>query len=43
MLSGTPPFFHEDNYELFELIKAGKYGFEADAWQNVSDAAKDFI
>ena len=21
MLSGTPPFYHEDNFELFELIK----------------------
>jgi len=43
MLSGTPPFFHEDNYELFELIKNGKYGFDAPAWENVSDQAKDFI
>lgn len=37
MLSGTPPFFHEDNFELFEMIKAGDYGFEAPAWSNVSD------
>jgi hypothetical protein len=43
MLSGTPPFFHEDNFELFEMIKSGDYGFEAPAWGNVSDQAKDFI
>lgn len=43
MLSGTPPFFHEDNYELFELIKSGNYGFDAPAWKNVSNEAKDFI
>lgn len=23
LLSGTPPFFHEDNFELFEMIKDG--------------------
>ena len=23
MLSGQPPFFHEDNFELFEMIKDG--------------------
>ena len=43
LLSGTPPFYEEDNFALFELIKACKYDFEADTWQNVSMEAKDFI
>ena len=43
MLSGTPPFYHEDNFELFEMIKKGKYSFDAPAWQHVSDEAKDLI
>lgn len=45
MLSGSPPFYHEDNYELFELIKNGDYDkdFSGDGWGAVSDEAKDFI
>ena len=43
MLSGTPPFFHEDNFELFDLIKAGKYEFDAPAWKIISKEAKDLI
>jgi calcium/calmodulin-dependent protein kinase I len=43
MLSGTPPFYHEDNFELFEIIKKGKFTFDAPAWQHVSDEAKDLI
>jgi serine/threonine protein kinase len=33
MLSGAPPFYHEDNFELFELIKQGKYDFDAPIWK----------
>ena len=44
LLSGTPPFYAEDNFALFEQIKSCKYSFEEnDAWLNVSDCAKDFI
>lgn len=43
LLSGTPPFYHDDNMELFELIKEGAYEFSAPAWAQVSDAGKDFI
>lgn len=43
LLSGTPPFYHEDNFELFEIIKKGKYDFKAYAWRDVSDEAKDLI
>ena len=43
MLSGTPPFYHEDNFELFEIIKQGHYNFDAPAWQQISNEAKDLI
>jgi serine/threonine protein kinase len=45
MLSGTPPFYHEDNFELFELIKKGDYDkeFAGNGWGDVSPEAKDFI
>jgi serine/threonine protein kinase len=43
MLSGTPPFYHEDNFELFELIKLGSYTFDAPAWKDISKEAKDLI
>ena len=43
VLSGTPPFHHEDDFELFEIIKKGKFEFDAPAWANVSAEAKDLI
>lgn len=33
LLSGTPPFYAEDNFALFEQIKSCKYSFEDnEAW-----------
>mmetsp|Transcript_42350 Transcript_42350/g.64984 ORF Transcript_42350/g.64984 Transcript_42350/m.64984 type:complete len:128 (-) Transcript_42350:34-417(-) len=43
LLSGTPPFYEEDNFALFEQIKACKYDFEVETWENVSNEAKDFV
>jgi calcium/calmodulin-dependent protein kinase I len=43
LLSGTPPFYEEDNFALFEQIKACKYDFEVETWQSVSAEAKDFV
>ena len=43
LLSGSPPFYDEDNFQLFEKIKACKYDFSASSWSLVSDEAKDFI
>jgi len=43
MLSGTPPFYHEDYFEVFEIIKRGEYTFGAPTWKDVSDEAKDLI
>ena len=43
LLSGTPPFYEEDTYELYETIKACKYNFSDPSWKSVTDEAKDFI
>ena len=43
LLSGTPPFYEEDNFALFEQIKACKYDFEVETWDSVSPEAKDFV
>ena len=43
LLSGTPPFYEEDNFALFEQIKACKYDFEVETWNSVSAEAKDLI
>ena len=32
LLSGTPPFYEEDNFALIEQIKACKYDFEGETW-----------
>lgn len=43
LLSGTPPFYDEDNFQLFEQIKNCQYDFEDDTWQYVSEEAKHFV
>ena len=43
ILSGTPPFFEQDNFALFDRIKACKYDFNEKLWGNISNEAKDFI
>ena len=43
LLSGTPPFYDEDNFALFEKIKSCDYSFSAPSWRTISEEAKDFI
>ena len=43
LMSGTPPFYEEDNLALFEQIKGCKYDFDAETWDNVSAEGKDFV
>jgi len=43
MMSGTPPFYHPDHIELYEIIKSGDYNFKAATWKFVSDEAQDLI
>eukprot|EP00656_Telonema_subtile_P057385 TRINITY_DN9421_c0_g1_i1.p1 TRINITY_DN9421_c0_g1~~TRINITY_DN9421_c0_g1_i1.p1 ORF type:complete len:167 (-),score=30.73 TRINITY_DN9421_c0_g1_i1:185-685(-) len=41
LLSGSPPFYHDDDAELDKVCLAGKY--EWDPADFVSDLAKDFV
>ena len=43
LLSGSPPFYDEDNFELFEKIKKCEYDMTSPQWESVSSEAKDFI
>jgi len=43
LLSGSPPFYDEDNFALFEKIKRCDYNFNAPSWASISAEAKDFI
>lgn len=43
LLSGTPPFYDEDNFALFEKIKSCRYNFNEPSWGSISAEAKDFI
>jgi hypothetical protein len=43
LLCGFPPFYDENNAELFRQIKAGAYDFPSPYWDEVSDLAKDLI
>jgi len=43
MLSGSPPFYEDEKEDLFEKIRSGKFDFDTEVWQNVSEEAKDFI
>lgn len=36
MLCGFPPFFADDNAELFEMIKKAEYDFPEDFWAEIS-------
>ena len=43
MLCGYPPFYAEENNELFQLIKECDYEFHEPYWDNISEDAKDLI
>jgi len=43
LLGGYPPFYDDDQKELFARIRKGEYEFHDDYWSNVTDEAKDLI
>lgn len=45
LLCGYPPFYDEDGNDdnLFAQIMKGEYEFDSPYWDNISEAAKDFI
>ncbi|KAF6779225.1 hypothetical protein AHF37_01234 [Paragonimus kellicotti] len=42
-LCGYPPFYDENDHELFRQIRLAEYEFDSPYWDNISDSAKDFI
>ncbi|GMR45400.1 hypothetical protein PMAYCL1PPCAC_15595 [Pristionchus mayeri] len=43
LLCGYPPFYDENDANLFAQIIKGEYEFDAPYWDQISDSAKDFI
>jgi len=43
LLCGYPPFFAEDQQELFSLIKRGRVKFDSPYWDDVSNDAKHVV
>jgi len=43
LLCGYPPFHHDNQKELFKMIRAANYKFDEEYWKSVSEDAKDLI
>lgn len=43
LLSGLSPFMGDDDIDTMTNVTLGKYNFDDDAFNMVSDSAKDFI
>ncbi|XP_030049932.1 calcium/calmodulin-dependent protein kinase type 1B isoform X2 [Microcaecilia unicolor] len=43
LLCGYPPFYDENDSELFNQILKAEYEFDSPYWDDISDSAKDFI
>lgn len=43
LLCGFPPFYGDNDQQMFKKIKAGQYKFLAPYWDPISNDAKDFV
>lgn len=43
LLCGYPPFYDENDANLFAQILKGEFEFDSPYWDEISDSAKDFI
>ena len=43
LLCGFPPFYGDNDAQMFKRIKAGQYKFLAPYWDQISAEAKDFV
>ncbi|KAL1245605.1 Calcium/calmodulin-dependent protein kinase type 1 [Trichinella spiralis] len=43
LLCGYPPFYDENDINLFAQIMRGEYEFDSPYWDEISESAKDFI
>lgn len=42
-LCGYPPFYDEEDAELFKQIMKGSYEFDSPYWDDISDSGKQLI
>eukprot|EP01025_Chloroclados_australasicus_P028622 TRINITY_DN2836_c0_g1_i1.p1 TRINITY_DN2836_c0_g1~~TRINITY_DN2836_c0_g1_i1.p1 ORF type:complete len:483 (-),score=89.09 TRINITY_DN2836_c0_g1_i1:463-1911(-) len=43
LLSGLPPFWGDNEEQIFKMVMKGKLDFETDPWPRISEAAKDCV
>jgi serine/threonine protein kinase len=43
LLCGYPPFYGDNDTQIFESVKVGKFDFPSPEWDDISSSAKDFI
>ncbi|CAM9168321.1 unnamed protein product [Discosporangium mesarthrocarpum] len=43
LLCGYPPFFGDNDYEIFQSVQRVEFQFLSPEWDEISDEAKDFI
>mmetsp|Transcript_18465 Transcript_18465/g.36964 ORF Transcript_18465/g.36964 Transcript_18465/m.36964 type:complete len:504 (+) Transcript_18465:28-1539(+) len=43
LLCGYPPFYGDNDHEIFVSVKAAKFDFPSPEWDTISEKAKDFI
>jgi calcium-dependent protein kinase len=43
LLCGVPPFFAEEESEIYALVKEGKFSMDGPEWDEISEDAKDLI
>lgn len=43
LLCGFPPFYADNDTELYKMIQGGAYSFPSPYWDDISDMAKDLI
>jgi len=43
LLCGYPPFYDDDDMQLYQDILRAEYEFDSPYWDDISDAAKDFV
>ncbi|GMI34918.1 hypothetical protein TeGR_g710 [Tetraparma gracilis] len=43
LLCGYPPFYGDNDQQIFESVKSAKYDYPSPEWDDISDKAKSFI
>ena len=43
LLCGYPPFYGDDNNEILAMVQKGKFDYDGEEWDDVSNDAKDLI